>query len=233
MELLNKEQAQKLVKPSILALLSQVPVASAFSTFYSEFVNSSWQERVEKTQAELIQRLSKLDETFESKLRERSNFASLLGTAYQSALKDIDEDKIPLYINSLINAIDNETLDNTKIHIYLNFLSDFTLLHIKTLEYFSDRHDYIYDIRQDMCLMRQRTHEEVIASLIQQSHAELVNDIDLFDTVINDLYTKGLLDLRGLSSINIETFGSQKPIMKHTTSLGDSFLHFIENSRGR
>lgn len=231
MEILNKENAQKLVKPSILAILSQVPVASAFSTFYSEFVNSSWQERVEKTQEELFSKLSKLDDNFANKMKERTNFASLLSTTYQSALKDINEDKIPLYINSLINAIDNEDLDNTKIHIFLNFLSDFTLLHIETLKYFHVEHHYNYDISMDLNRFRPVTYEEKAISIIQQDNPKIVKDIDLLNTVIGDLYAKGVLNISSLTNMKFETFATRTPLPKHTTILGDSFLQFINDYR--
>lgn len=228
MQLINKEEATKLIKPGILAALSQVPIVSAFSTFYSEFVNSNWQEKEEKVQAEIIDKFSKLDEQFESKIRERTNFASLLGSTYQAALKDIDENKIPLYVNSLINAINDENIDNTKVHIFLNFLKDFTILHIKALSYFNKQHNFNnYNPMQSMCRERPQTREEYIITLIETDTKEFSNHTELLETILNDLYTKGLIQIAGLGKIEVPQMG-EKRIPKYSTFLGSEFLSFIE-----
>lgn len=227
MELVNKEKATKLIKPGILAALSQVPIISAFSTFYSEFVSSNWQERTEKTQEELINKFSKLDEQFEEKIRERSNFASLLGTAYQSALTDIEENKIPLYINSLINAIKNEDIDNTKVHIFLNFLKDFTLLHIQILTFFKAVHCGDYQLSLNSFGMVSK--RELNADIIKTARPELIQDIDLFETIMDDLYSKNLITLNNLASIDTNYLRQGQGIYsKFTTPLGDEFLEFID-----
>lgn len=227
MELLNKDNAKKLVKPSILAALSQVPIASAFSTFYSEFVNSNWQERVEKTQEELINKFSKLEEDFETKIKSKENFSSILGTAYQSALTDVDVNKIPIYINSLINIIDNESIDNSKVHIFLNIIKEFTVLHIETLEYFSTSHPDTYDIRMDLCRTNMPTYEEKVASIIEQTNKNLTKDLNLLNKVIFDLHNSGLIEISQLSDIKFNGFGRQQ-IPKFITTFGEELLKLIK-----
>ena len=226
MELINKEQAKKILKPAILATLSQVPVVSAFSTLYAEFVNSNWQEKQEKVQSEIINKFSQLDEQFEQKIRKRSNFASILGTVYQGALTDIDENKIPLYVSSLINAINNENIDNTKIHIFFNFLKEFTLLHIKTLKFLAAIKGNNKPHELDSFAIKSR--EELIAERIGHTAPEIIKDINLLNNVINDLYIKGLLRISNLSGISLDSFNNPNKIYsKFTTELGDEFLNFI------
>lgn len=81
---------KRLTLSGLKAILSTLPVASAFTTFVDEYINSNWQDRIEKTQTEILNRLSKLDEKFEERLRNNPNIASILATIYQSALSDID-----------------------------------------------------------------------------------------------------------------------------------------------
>ena len=84
---------KKIGKAGALALLSQIPIASAFSTFVNEFVNSQWQERIELWQKEVINKFSILDEKMQEIIEHQKNFASILATAQQNALTDIEEGK--------------------------------------------------------------------------------------------------------------------------------------------
>lgn len=107
---------KKIGKNAALALLSQIPVASAFSKFFEDFVQDGWQERIDLWKEEVIKRLSQLDAEMEQKIRETTNFANILASAQREALEDIEEHKVALYANAVINAIQNESIDDTKKH---------------------------------------------------------------------------------------------------------------------
>ncbi|WP_242349377.1 hypothetical protein [Mucispirillum schaedleri] len=49
---------------------------------------------------------------------------------------DIDENKIELYKKILINTINNEHINNSKTHIFLNYLRNFSIMHIKSITVF-------------------------------------------------------------------------------------------------
>ena len=117
-----------------MAILSQFPVISGFSKFFEDFVQDNWQERINLWKEEVVEQLSKLDSNFEEKIRNTSNFASILASAQRGALEDIEEDKVALYVNAVINSIKNEKINDTKKHIFLNILRDCTLLHIEVLK---------------------------------------------------------------------------------------------------
>lgn len=138
---------KKIGKNAALALLSQIPVASAFSKFFEDFVQEGWQERIDLWKEEVIKRLSQLDAEMEQKIRETTNFANILASAQREALEDIEENKVSLYANAVINAIKNESIDDTKKHIFLNILRDCTLLHIEVLKEISKSKGPIVTIR--------------------------------------------------------------------------------------
>ena len=100
-------EAKKIGKNAALALLSQVPVVSAFSKFFEDFVQDNWQERIDLWKEQIIARLAQLDSEVEQKIRETANFANILASAQRGALEDIEEDKVVLYANAVINAIAN------------------------------------------------------------------------------------------------------------------------------
>lgn len=128
------KEAKKIGKNAALALLSQVPIASAFSKFCEDFVKDNWQERIDLWKEQIIARLAQLDSEVEQKIRETANFANILASAQRGALEDIEEDKVVLYANAVINAIKSESYNDTKKHIFLNILRDCTLLHIEILK---------------------------------------------------------------------------------------------------
>lgn len=206
--------------------LSAIPYISFFATFCNEFINSNWQDRIEKTQKEMFERLTKLDEQFEEKLRNKPNISSVVGSIYQSALSDIEEDKIPFYINSLINAINNESLDNTKLHIFINYLKEMSLMHIKILSYFKTNHSEERSIPLNSFGMPSK--KDIISRVIGQTEPSIVEDIDLLEAIIGDLNRKGLLSITKLTDLDTSL---SRAIMKQTTSLGDEFIKFFEDNK--
>ena len=179
------KEVKEIGKMGALALLSQMPVVSAFSKFFEDYVNSNWQKRIELWKEETIKRLSKLDQDMEQKIRDMSNFANILAAAQRGALEDIEEDKVGLYANAVINAIKNEEIDNTKTHIFLNMLRDFTKLHIEVL--------------QELALLDNGVHpnlrhgrDSYIKQRIREKNPQLIEDIGMFRLTALELQQKGL-----------------------------------------
>lgn len=214
------QSKQAIPKSAILAVLSQIPVASAFSTFCTEFVNSQWQERIENWQKEVIDKFSKLDEDMELKIKQTSNFANILATAQQNAMKDIEEDKIKFYVASTINSIKNENFDNIKVHIFLNTLSNFTILHIKTLEYFQNPHESHFKPETNQFSIQKSTDR--IKIHLRQDCPEIIKNEGLLRIIIKDLYQAQMLKVQSIDDIIIS-----HTIDKQTTYLADEFLYFI------
>ena len=207
-------------KMAALALLSQIPGVSAFSKFFEDYVNSNWQERIELWKEETIKRLSQLDQEMEQKIRDTSNFASILATAQRGALEDIEEDKVGLYANTVINAIKNENIDNIKIHIFLNMLRDFSLLHIKILKSLNVKQN------KNNSLGINETYE-IWKRSIKEIYPELLTNEELFDIAYANLQSKKMLKNTYILYSN--------GVDKQTTHLADEFLQFIaeqENSNG-
>ncbi|WP_242349375.1 hypothetical protein [Mucispirillum schaedleri] len=74
----NSKENNQIVKAGAKAILSQIPVASAFTIFLDEYINSNWQERVNMVQEDIMKQLSKIDENIRKKIAETDNIASPL-----------------------------------------------------------------------------------------------------------------------------------------------------------
>lgn len=213
---MNKN-VSKIGKNATLAILSQIPVVSAFSKFCEDFVQDNWQERIDLWKEDVVKRLSQLDTETEQKIRETSNFSSLLASAQRGALEDIEEDKVALYVNAVVNSIKKEDIDDTKKHIFLNMLRDFTLLHIEALKFFSQPHQQAASFQHQVTLS-QRTMYDIIVEM----EPKLDGGEAILDAVLQDLKTKSMLLIDRVDNIHM-SFG----INKLTTDLGDEFIDFI------
>lgn len=223
----NSKKINKIFKAGAKAILSQIPVASAFTVFLDEYINSNWQDRVNMVQEDIMKQLYKMDDNIYEKIAETDNVASIFASTYQSALMDIDENKIELYIKLLINTINNEHINNSKTHIFLNYLRTFSIMHIKVLQYFSTPHvderttGFQKEVKSGLSAPQQDSID-----IISQTNPELVEDIYLLNAVIYDLFNAKMLDISNLNDINFNTFGA-KVIPKATTSFGDEFIELI------
>lgn len=203
-----KTKIEKIGKCGALALLSQIPVVSAFSKFCEDFVHSSWQERIDAWQKELVKQFSELDSDMEQKIRETSNFASILASAQRGALEDMEEDKISLYANAVINAIKDESIDDTKKHIFLNMLRDFTKLHIQVLQFISTEDKPRINVRPNGLYVHTDLHRNL--------HCKFKNK-DTIKVIISDL----------ANCLLIYTASNDKEKPTELTDLGMDFLNFI------
>lgn len=191
------------------------PVGAALLSLANECFNSTAQTRQDKWNEEIVTKISELSEDFEEKFEMCSNFASILATAQRGALEDIEEDKVGLYANAVINAIKNEDIDNTKTHIFLNMLRDFTKLHIEVL--------------QELALLDNGIHpnlrhgrDSYIKQRIREKNPQLIEDIGMFRLTALELQQKGLCVVTVIDMADNSDYDNVI-----TTSLGQEFLQFI------
>lgn len=191
------------------------PVGAALLSLANECFNSTAQTRQDKWNEEIVTKISNLSEDFEEKFNTCSNFASILATAQRGALEDIEEDKVGLYANAVINAIKNEDIDNTKTHIFLNMLRDFTKLHIEVL--------------QELALLDNGIHpnlrhgrDSYIKQRIREKNPQLIEDIGMFRLTALELQQKGLCVVTVIDMADNSDYDNVI-----TTSLGQEFLQFI------
>ncbi len=147
---------KRVLKSLPMAAVAGFPcIGSPIVKIVDDVFNEQARERVELFQNEMLDKYSKLDKSFEDKIRNYSNFASLIGTVRKDACLDIEANKVKIYVSATINALKNESFTDVKTHMLLNLLRDFTTLHIEilkilkiiddTMDLKNQRYDYILD----------------------------------------------------------------------------------------
>ena len=140
-----------------------------------------------------------------------SNFASIVTSVQRNALEDVEEDKIAFYVNTIINAIKKENLQDAQKHIFLNMLRDFTLLHIEILK----RLKIIQETWEEPV---NRDRPGYIIEYFQHNFPEIPAD-NHFEYVLTDLNSKNcciISEGTGFDDLN-----------KILTQYGNDFLEFI------
>lgn len=203
------------------AIMHSNPITGFFQTIYDEYASRQWQQRRHEWEEIFEEKLQNIqDEIDLTKIESIPNFAQILLSAGQGAMSDIEEDKVALYVNAVVNSIKNENIDDTKKHIFLNMLRDFTLLHIEALKFFRQPHQQAAGFQHQVTLS-QRTMYDIIVEM----EPKLDSGEAILDAVLQDLKTKSMLLIDRVDNIHI-SFG----INKLTTDLGDEFINFISES---
>lgn len=206
----------------VKAIMQSNPVTGFVQTIYDEYACKQWQQRREKWEETLEKEFQELKDDMDfSKIQTISNFAPILANAAQGAMCDLEEDKVKLYINVVINALKKEKINDTKTHIFLNMLRNFTLLHIKMLQFFNSIERK--SGKSSAHTLGIRENDQTWHEIVQQCNPELFKDKALYHIVYDDLVNQKMLKDSYVSyTTNSKTYPA-----KQTTILADEFLEFI------
>lgn len=224
----KKDEILETLKSLAVAGLPLVlpPHGVALLTLANECFNSSGKLRQDKWNAEIASRIANLNAEMEQKIRETSNFASILASAQRGALEDMEEDKVALYANAVINAIKNEDIDNTKKHIFLNMLRDFTKLHIEILRFYSEIEEKIKVLRPGIHFSLAIENTENWYNTAYKCEPKLFQNKTLCMVAYEELVFHKLLKNDGYVLTDGCALNNNYP-SKQTTQFADEFLAFI------
>lgn len=215
---MNKEERKEIVKAFALAGLPLVlsPIGTALLTLANECFNSSAKIRQDEWMKTLAKRIDEQNESFAEKIKNAQNFASLFANAQNGALTDIESDKVGLYANAFINAIKNEKMEDTKKHIFLNMLREFTVLHIRIL-------DSLKRFEDEKINGRTFSAVDNKPSFFDNVLPDIKNDV-FFRPIIKNFYDNELVYADRSLDLNI---GLDEITPTRLTPLGQEFLSFI------
>ncbi len=188
------------------AVMHSNPITGFVQTIYDEYASRQWQQRREKWEEVFEEKLKDIQNDVDfQKIMSIPNFAQILANAAQGAMSDIEEDKVGLYVNTVINTIKNEDINNTKTHIFLNLLRDCTLLHIEILTEISKAKP-------------PTPYNNSASNLLMDLRMKYKND-EILEAILKNLSENHLIYTA------LKTIGPTAPTI--LTDLGKEFLQFI------
>lgn len=221
MEQPPKEGKGATVLKIVEAATSMVPVAGGPLAVLLELLaeplsrrRQRWFEEVAKVISELQDRVSDLSKPLE----ENERFLTAVLHASQIAMRAHQEDKLLALRNAVRNSALKSAPDDDLQLMFLRFVDDFTVSHIRVLSVFDDPQGALTATGREMRVMGG------LSLFIFHCLPELTGQGHFCAQLCRDLESRGLID-QG-TKLNA-TMTRQGMLTPRTTDLGKRFLEFI------
>jgi len=147
-------------------------------------------------------------------------FVTVMMHASQAALRNHDEEKLQALRNAVLNAAMPAPIDESVQQMFVNYVDEFTVWHIRLLHLF---HDPVAWFRTNNVEPPTFAMSSSLDRLIAAAYPDLKRRGDLWELITTELNAKGLF-----SGTNLRTMMSADgAFQKRTTDLGDEFIQFI------
>jgi hypothetical protein len=208
------------------AALGSIPiVGAAASELLQLLVTPPLEKRRNEWMIEVGEKLKQLEQKEEldlTKLASNDVFIDVVLQTTQLALLTSEKEKIQYFKNVILNSAVEENPNITEVHIFLNFISTFTIWHIKILKLFDNPEDWFKKNGKSMPSYMAAG----LSNVLEEAYPELTGKRDLYDLIWDDLSRAGLHKTSGLHT----TMTGSGLMVQRTTPFGKEFLEFITES---
>lgn len=179
---------------------------------------SEWMEAVAEKllQLEEEQRLVLID------LPRNDAFVDTVLNATQAATRTASSHKREALRNAVLNSALTQVPDETKRHMFLTLVDEFTEWHLRLLDLYCDPPTWFKSRGRSVA-------EQMLAGSLMQvlrdAYPEAEEHQELLDLIAKDLHRRGLMGPDGLRAM----ISARGATSKNTTTLGDEFLMFIKS----
>ena len=162
-------------------------------------------------------------------LQNNDEFISAVLYASYIAIRNHSEEKRKALLNAITNIALKTNIDETKEKMFLNYIDDFTDWHLKILWYFENQKQRFADANKAIRLQ----HKAGISVYFHEFLSENKLNLELVKLILNDLNTKGLLEINQARFNSIQdtsplaTLYNDDPLKQRLTDLGREFINFI------
>lgn len=218
--------------------LSLLPYGSTVAELFSAVIMPPLQKRRDKLLIEVAEGLEKYKEDFKHEfenLSENPMFITALMQSMQIAIRNHQDEKI----NALKNAVLNSALKTSPKEdlqlIFLSYIDNFTVLHLKLLEFFNNplSKELINQSTTNFKFERFE-HEGMghisfeLKEVLEYIFPELEGQEYIYEIIVRDLSTKGLVKLYEDVNLNLDINITNNCIADpEIQPIGKMFLSYI------
>lgn len=229
-----KENAQDKVLSGIKAIVNIIPLGGSVVEIFNAVITPPIEKRRQKWMQEVVALLKSLESKQSGSVDSLSNdeeFLSLLLSTSMNAYKTHLEEKHRMFKNILQKSIANEQLLFDIKQIFVNFVDELSISHIRILKFISEN---VEDIKI--------YNEFVEIYNVWKSNKFFSMNIDLitFRYMLKDLESKGLIIISSdMQEIANQVYESSNLVVDEkkdnglpfisVSKLGYSFLSYVEN----
>jgi len=208
------------------AVLGSIPVVGATaSELLQLLVTPPLEKRRNEWMIEVGEKLKQLEQKEELDLIELANndlFIDVVLQTTQLALRTSEKEKIQYFKNVILNSAVENNPNITEVQIFLNFISTFTVWHIKILKLFDNPENWFKKNGKSL----PNYMAGGLSNVLEEAYPELSGKRELYDLIWDDLSRAGLHNTSGLHT----TMTGSGLIAQRTTTFGKEFLEFITES---
>ncbi len=198
-------------------------VAELFQTVIVPPLVRRQQEWMEQIAAALNDLREKIGDFSWESLVNNETFTDVVLHASQLALRNHQAEKLVALRNAVCNTALNIDIDDTHKLIFLRYVDEFTVLHLKLLDLLLDPREWEKKNNQSFPTLLMGG----ISHIVEHAIPELSGENETYVLIIKDLQARGLL-----SNFNIGTTMSWEGIISgRSTDIGRKFVRFISEPR--
>lgn len=224
----NSDKNYNVVK----GIVSSVPtVGSLLAGFFDNYIVSPATQRSYKFLETLVQELEQLKSKIESVDFESPVFLTTFLHASQIAVRSHKEQKLEALRNVVLNSSIPSSLEDDILAMFLNWIDDFTALHISTLKHLhyldtyapNELHKYFPMLEQNRAV-----YNHVLTDLADRGLIILIEHYITEENEDNAYFKMKTYKLREDIDVFLDV-NYLFPQTSKTTELGKQFIKFIEN----
>jgi len=220
---MEKETQKDVGYAVVKAGLGSIPIiGAAVGELFQLLVTPPLEKRRTEWMNNIAKKLKELEENKNlnlEELRENELFIDVVTQATQLAIKTSETEKLEYLKNAVLNAATEESLDISETQVFLNFVSDFTVWHVKILKLFDDPTEW-FKINNKK---PKDYFSAGLSNILLDAYPELNGRGEFYNLVWKDLERCGF---HRTSDLNASMTGTGL-MAKRTTNFGKKFLEFI------
>lgn len=223
---MKKETKDDIAYGVAKAVLGSIPVVGATaSELLQLLVTPPLEKRRNEWMIEVGEKLKQLEQKEELDLIKLANNDVFIDVVLQTthlALRTSEKEKIQYFKNVILNSAVEENPNITEVQIFLNFISTFTVWHIKILKLFDNPENWFKKNGKSL----PNYMAAGLSNVLEEAYPELKGKRELYDLIWDDLSRAGLHKTSGLHT----TMTGSGLMVPRTTTFGKEFLEFITES---
>lgn len=205
---------------NLRAIVDCIPFGGLLANNIEFLIKPSIEKRKEKWLNLIVDSINFLSNKIEnvSKMFQDETFVTFIINTTQSAMRTQQDEKINMYKNVLINSYICNNIDLDKKMIFLNWLDNLTLTHMKVLAFMNNPSEF--------CDNPNGSTMNSIAEIMRMSFSNFNDNRQIYENVVKDLYYKGLINTDNIST----HMTSSGAFAIRSTVVGKEFITFVSNS---
>lgn len=224
---MDKDKKKDVAYAVAKAGIGSIPIiGAAASELLQLLVTPPIEKRRNEWMNKIGERLKELEEEKSLNLEELKDneiFIDVILQTTQEAIKTSEKEKIEYFKNAILNTAIGEHPELSEIQIFLNFVTDFTIWHMRILKLFDDTPEWFstHEVSEPNFM------EAKLSNILEIAYPELKGRRAFYDLIWNDLERAGFHNTSGLHT----TMTASGLMASRTTDFGKAFLDFISSEK--